>query len=306
MKTAMTILIGAILLVVALSLLLVYANTHPPKYPLFEPPSLYNSDYEDVAFTGKDGVILKGWLVKPIRPRIPSPAVIICHGLGANKSDFTGLAAALSRRGYAVLLFDFRAHGESGGSRTSLGYHEQSDILAALDFLRTRAGIDATRIGIYGFSLGGSSAILTAARSRAFSAVVADSAFTSLRDMARTAITGFYHLPAFPFLPLTVLGYELYFQASIDAVSPEKVIAGISPAPVLIIAGEGDRLIPADNGRRLYAAAKEPKVLWIIPGAEHGGTLAAAGSEYEQRVGEFFDQNVKNVDTGRRGVGPTE
>jgi len=293
MKAAMTILIGAILFIVALSFLLVYANTHPPRYPLFAPPSAYKADYEDVVFTSKDGVPLKGWIIKPSHPHPTSPAIIICHGVGANKSDFTDLAAALSRRGYAVLLFDFRAHGESGGSRTSLGYHEQKDVAAALDFLRGRSEIDPKRIGIYGFSLGGATAILAAAKTRAFSAIVADSAFTSLKDQARSAITGFYHLPAFLFLPLSVLGYELYFQTSIDAVSPVTAIAGLSPAPILIIAGEGDKLIPADNGRRLYAAAKEPKELWIIPHAEHGGTLAAAGSEYEKRVGEFFDRNLK-------------
>jgi dipeptidyl aminopeptidase/acylaminoacyl peptidase len=289
----MTILIGTILLVVALSFLLVYANTHPPRYPLFAPPSAYKADYEDVVFTSGDGVTLKGWIVKPPRPHPTSPAIIICHGVGANKSDFTDLAAALSRRGYAVLLFDFRAHGESGGSRTSLGYHEQKDVVSALNFLRGRSEIDSKRIGIYGFSMGGATAILAAASSRGFRAVVVDSAFTSLRGQARSAITGFYHLPAFPFLPLAVLGYELYFQTSIDAISPVRAIAGLSPVPILIIAGEGDKLIPADNGRRLYAAAKEPKELWIIPHAEHGGTLAAAGSEYEKRVGEFFDKNLK-------------
>jgi len=102
--------------------------------------------------------------------------------VGANKSDFTKLAASLVRRGYVVLLFDFRAHGESSGSRTSLGYHEQKDVLAALSILKAREEIDLQRIGIYGFSMGGSTAILTAAQSGAFSAVVADSAFTSLKD----------------------------------------------------------------------------------------------------------------------------
>jgi fermentation-respiration switch protein FrsA (DUF1100 family) len=292
MKTAMNILIGIVLLVVALSFILVYANTHPPRYPLHIPPSMYQAAYEDVAFTSEDGVLLKGWLVKPPRPLSPAPAVILCHGVGANKSDFTELAAYLAQRGYFALLFDFRAHGESSGRRTSLGYHEQKDVLAALGFLKTRAEIDRKRIGVYGFSMGGSAAIL-AAKSGGFRAVVADSAFTSLKDQARTAITGFYHLPAFPFLQLTVLGYELYFQTRVDAVAPVKVIAKLSPAPILIIAGEGDQLIPADNGRKLYEAAGEPKELWIIPHAEHGGTLAAAGSEYEQRVGEFFDKNLK-------------
>ena len=71
------------------------------------------------------------------------------------------------------------------------------------------------------------------------------------------------------------------------------MISRISPVPVLIIAGEGDKLIPSYNGRKLHAAALEPKELWIIPNADHGGTLAAAGDEYEKRVGEFFDRSLK-------------
>ena len=292
MKTTMQILIGAVLLLVALSFVLVYVNTHPPRYALHVPPSEYAVPNENVSFVTEDGVSLKGWLVKPIHASQTIPAIIICHGVGANRSDFTELAAALSLRGYAVLLFDFRAHGESSGSRTSLGFHEQKDVVAALHFLKTRSEIDPKRLGIYGFSMGGSTALLAAAHTHAFSAVVVDSAFTSLRDQARDAITGFYHLPSFPFLQLTVLGYQIYFQTSVDAVSPISTIAQISPTPILIIAGEGDQLIPVDNGRKLYAAAHEPKELWIIPGADHGGTLAAAGSAYVKRVGEFFDRNL--------------
>src|SRR5574341_731199 len=228
MKTAMNILIGIILLVVALSFILVYANTHPPKYPLYIPPSEYRMDYDAVSFASGDGITLKGWLVKPAHPGAKSPAIIICHGVGANKSDFTELAVFFAKRGHFVLQFDFRAHGESNGRRASLGYHEQKDVLAALGFLKTRAEIDPKRIGVYGFSMGGSAAILAAARSNGFRALVADSAFTSLKDQARTAITDFYHLLSFPFLHLAVLGYELYFQTQVDAIAPVKVIAAIA------------------------------------------------------------------------------
>jgi len=80
----MNILIGIVLLVVALSFVLVYANTHPPKYPLHIPPSVFKADYEDVSFTSVDGIDLKGWLVKPARYDQTSPAIVICHGVGAN------------------------------------------------------------------------------------------------------------------------------------------------------------------------------------------------------------------------------
>ena len=293
MKTAVNILIAVIVLIIALSFILVYANTHPPRYPLHIPPSEYGVAYESVTFTTDDGIVLAGWIIEPPRGNAAMPAVVICHGVGANKSDFSELGASLVKRGFMVLLFDFRAHGESKGRRTSLGHLEQKDIAAALNFIKSRPGIDSSRIGIYGFSMGGAAAILSAARAKGFAAVVADSAFTSLRDQARDAVTGFYHLPAFPFLHLSILGYELYFQTSVSAISPEEEIKRLAPVPLLIIAGDGDRLIPAENGRLLYRAAGEPKELWVIPGADHGGTLAAAGPAYEQRIGQFFERHLK-------------
>ncbi len=293
MKTAVNILLGIVLLVIALSFILVYANTHPPRYPLNVPPSDYGQPYERVSFVTEDGLTLAGWLIGPDRTDKKTPAIIICHGLGANKSDFTDLAVFLARRGYFVLTFDFRAHGESEGARTSLGYHEQKDVSAALSYLFARHEVDQSRIGIFGFSLGGSTAILAAAETRKFRAVAADSAFTSLRDQARQAITGYYHLPAFPFVNISVLGYELYFQTRVRSIDPESAIGTISPASVLIIAGEGDEMIPAENGRRLYRAALEPKELWVISVGGHGGTVAAAGNEYNKRIGDFFDRHLK-------------
>ena len=96
----------------------------------------------------------------------------------------------------------------------------------------------------------------------------------------------------FPFYYFSVLGYQLYFQTSVKQVDPESIVGKLAPVPLLIIAGEGDRLIPAENGRRLYEAAGEPKELWVIPDAGHGGTLAAAGSAYGKRIGEFFDRHL--------------
>jgi uncharacterized protein len=293
MKTAVNILIGLALLVIALSFVLVYANTHPPRYPLHLPPSTYHASYDDVTFETSDGVTIKGWLISPPEEKLGMPGIIICHGLGANRSDFTDLAVLLARRGYWVLTFDFRAHGDSGGSRSSLGYNEQKDVEAALAFLAQRRAIDRNHVGIFGFSLGGSTAILTAARTGKFAAVAADSAFTNLRDQARGAITGFYHLPSFPFVDLAVLAYELYFQTAVKNIAPESVIGNISPVPLFIIAGEGDEMIPAENGRRLFSAAREPKVLWIIPVGGHGGTISAAGDDYGKRLGEFFDKHLK-------------
>ncbi len=272
--------------------LLLILNSHPPRYPIENPPSHYGLRFEDITFPSLDGVQLRGWFLQAGTGRQGEerrrPAIVICHGLGASKADFTGLAAYLVRAGFHVLLFDFRAHGESKGFRTSFGYLEQRDLEGALRFLSQRPEVDSERIGAYGFSMGGAVAILSAAKDKTIKAVVTDSAFTSLGDQMERVVTSFYHLPRIPFYSLAHWIYDLYFWACLEKVSPINVIAKVSPRPVLLIAGQSDDRMTVIDAQRLFEAAIQPKEVWIVPGAGHGETLAMAGQTYPERVMEFF------------------
>ena len=271
---------------------LLILNSHPPRYPIENPPSHYGLRFEDVTFPSLDGVELKGWFLQGGTDRQGAerrrPAIVICHGLGASKADFTGLAADLVQAGFHVLLFDFRAHGKSKGFRTSFGYLEQRDLQGALRFLNGRPEVDPERIGAYGFSMGGSVAILTAAKDTAIKAVASDSAFTSLKDQVDRVVTTFYHLPGIPFYSLSHWIYDLYFWGCLENVSPINVIAKLSPRPILLIAGQTDDRMTAMDAYRLFEAASQPKEQWIVPGAGHGETLAMAGQTYPERVVDFF------------------
>ena len=271
---------------------LLVLNSHPPRYPLEDSPSRYGLNFSEVIFPSLDGINLKGWLIQADAGHrsgeIRRPAIVICHGLGASKADFTGLAAHLAEAGFHVLLFDFRAHGESEGFRTSFGYLEQRDLEGALRFLQARPEVDPERIGAYGFSMGGAVVILSAAKDKTLKAAVTDSAFTSLEDQIRRIVTGFYHLPKIPFYSLAHWMYDLYFWACLEKVSPINVISRLSPRPVLLIAGQGDDRMTVMDARELFEAASEPKELWVVSGAGHGATLAMAGQAYPGRVVDFF------------------
>jgi len=238
-------------------------------------------------------VALKGWLVKPAHPGTRSPAIIICHGVGANRSDFTELAASFPKRGYFILQFDFRAHGESAGSRTSLGYHEQKDIIAALHYLkkpsRDRFRTHRDLWFLHGRLIrnpcrprrpGHSPPLLRTAPSRV--CVTRRGRRSRILSSARIPFSSSHRSWLRTLLPdpggrcCSRQGDRCYCP---DTGSDHRWRRGCA--------------YTADNGRRLYAAAKEPKELWVIAGADHGGTLAAAGDEYEKRVGEFFDKYLK-------------
>jgi len=286
-------------LILALGLLAVFftgflliLNSHPLRYPVEDLPSRYGLNFSEVSFASTDGVQLKGWFLtgsagqKEETPR--RPAIVLCHGLGASKADFTGLASNLVQAGFHVLLFDFRAHGESDGFRTSFGYLEQRDLEGAIRFLKQRLDVYPERIGAYGFSMGGAVVILTASKNKDIKAVVSDSAFTSLEDQIVRILTAFYHLPRIPFYSLTHRIYDLYFWTCIKAVSPVNAVTKLSPRPILLIAGQGDDRMTAIDAHRLYEAAVQPKDLWVVPGAGHGETLASAGQTYPDRIVDFF------------------
>lgn len=277
-----------IVIIFALSFLLVYANSHPPRYSLNRPPSNFGLSFERVQFVTIDGLTLTGWFVPSSVANKKSPAIIFCHGLGANKSDFTDMAKPISERGFHVLLFDFRGHGESEGGRSSFGYEEMQDIEAAIAYLKRRSEVDAERIGAFGFSMGGAAAIMAAEKNDEIKALVADSSYTSLKDQGLGLLESAYGSIMKPLIYPMLWTYRLYFNIPAEEVSPINSISGISTRPVLIIGGEEDEQMPSSDAKRLYAAAGEPKTLWLIPGAVHGGTLYSAGAEYHKRIGDFF------------------
>jgi len=280
------------LLAIFFTCLLLALNSHPPRHSVENPPSRYGLNFSEVSFPSRDGVKLNGWFLTGTSGQkgeaLQRPAVVICHGLGASKSDFTVLASNLVQAGFHVLLFDFRAHGESEGFRTSFGYLEQRDLEGAIRFLKQHPAVYPERVGAYGFSMGAAVVILTAARNKDIKAVVSDSAFSSLEDQIVRIVTSFYHLPSIPFYSLAHGIYDLYFWTCLKAVSPIDAVSKLSPRPILLIAGQSDDRMTATDAHRLYEAAVQPKELWVVHRAGHGETLAAAGETYPERVADFF------------------
>jgi dipeptidyl aminopeptidase/acylaminoacyl peptidase len=104
-------------------------------------------ELQEVVFRSPDGLTLRGWY-QPSRNRA---AVLLVHGAGENRLWWLDEAEALARRGFGVLLYDSRAHGESEGGLQSWGEHEQLDVIGALDFLSARPDVDPARLGAEGF-----------------------------------------------------------------------------------------------------------------------------------------------------------
>jgi pimeloyl-ACP methyl ester carboxylesterase len=266
-----------------------YLNTHQPRYHLTTTPAEIGIDFENISFITTDSIKLRGWFIGS-QNSLTAPTIIIAHGLGASKSDFINLSGFLSSNGFNVLLFDFRAHGESGGKSCSLGLKEQMDITAALDYIISRKNLKNKNIGLYGFSLGGSAGILTASKDLRIKAIVADTPFPRLYTISADVIKRTYHLPSFPFMQLANVFYRLSFGGWIGQVAPADVIHLISPRPILLITSDIDQMTPIYHARELIRKAGEPKELWVIEGATHGGTISINTEKYNQKLLSFFNK----------------
>lgn len=223
---------------------------------------------EDVQLTTRDGLRLGAWFV-PGRGAPPRPTVLVANGNAGDRSDRAPLAAALARAGYSVLLFDYRGYGGNGGSPTEDGLLH--DARAAADFLQDRSDVDRARIAYLGESLG--SGVVTAlAVERPPSALILRSPFTSFAEV------GGHH---YPWLPVSLFIRDRY--PIIDQISTVR-------APILIIAGDRDDVVPLRFSRAVYEKAAEPKRLLVIERARHNDRELLSGERMMTAITQFLGE----------------
>jgi fermentation-respiration switch protein FrsA (DUF1100 family) len=230
---------------------------------------------EDVWFETASGVRLHGWFVRASAGRPATATVIYFHGNGGNLSYTDWIAAELAARGFDVLLFDYRGYGRSEGSVTDeRGLYEDAD--AAYDYVVRARGVPPESVVLYGQSLGTAAAADVAARNTC-AALVLESGMSSARDMAATILPW---LPSF----LHGLGRNRFDTA-------QKL--GRVRRPVFVVHGDRDEIIPVEQGRKLFAAAREPKRLLIVEGAGHNDLSHVGGAKYLDTLADFIRGSVQ-------------
>lgn len=259
-------------------------SIRPPRAPLFWSPYDLDLPFETVQFPSRDGYVLRGWWLEAPNSR---GVVVCCHGYLSNRCEVLGVAGTLRRAGFSVLTFDFRAHGKSQGTISTLGARESRDVQGALDWLETQA--PKQKIALFGSSMGGATVIMTAAIDERVSVVATDCAYCDLQQAGTdwwTAAVG-KKLGAL-LRPVSNIG-ALLAKTSLHDASPQKAIASIAPRPILLLHAQGDGLVPIRHARALYACAHEPKTLREFPGSGHVQIRADFPQDYYAALLPFFE-----------------
>ena len=223
-----------------------------------------------VSFPTADGLQLNAWWFAAATSP-PRATVLVFNGNAGNRAHRVPLAEALRRGGLQVLLVDYRGFGGNPGSPSERGL--AADSRAAYAYVSRRPDVDRARLVYFGESLGSAVAVELASEHPP-AAIVLRSPFTSMADI------GAHH---YPFLPVRLLIRDRF--PSIDRI----VRIG---APLLVIAGDSDRVVPFEYSRRLYDAAASPKQLEVIRGADHNDYELLAGTEMLEAVLAFVNRHV--------------
>jgi hypothetical protein len=230
----------------------------------------YGASASLVSFPTADGLRLNAWWFAAATPR-PRATVLVFNGNAGHRGHRVPLAEALRRGGLQVLLVDYRGFGGNPGSPSERGL--AADSRAAYAYVSGRPDVDPARLVYFGESLGAAVAVDLASEHPP-AALILRSPFTSMADI------GAHH---YPFLPVRLLIRDRF--PSIDRI-------GRIGSPLLVIAGDRDRIVPLEYSRRLYQAATSAKQLEVIRGADHNDEELLAGHEMLEAVLAFVNRHV--------------
>lgn len=248
----------------------------------------------------EDGVYLRGWFLhRDVSANGRPGVVILLHGQGDNRAGMLNQAAVLFQQGYAVLLPDSRAHGDSGGSLATYGIMERGDISQWVDWIRSRG--EAGCIYGLGESMGAAVLLQSFAREKRFCAVVAECPFSSFREIAEDRVGQFFGTGGWlgrsimwPAVESGFLWAQLRYDLDMESVSPVIAVRN-TRTPILLIHGDRDENIAPYHSKEL-AAQNAAIRLWIVPGAGHTTALQTDSEGFKQRVVSWFREHQNLIE----------
>jgi uncharacterized protein len=236
----------------------------------------------NVSFVSRSGNKILGWYT----PASNRAAIILAHGTNADRTALLPELRFLTAAGFGVLSIDWPGDGGSEGE-IHWDQHERNALTAAVDWLLTRDDIDAARIGAFGFSMGAYVTAQVASYDQRISAIALAAAPTDFAEYTLWDNRRYGWLSQFPAMQAVRAA-----KMPLNELRAIDVVKKISPRPLLVIGGDVDGTVPEWMTRKLFAAAGQPKSLWIVHGAGHGNYSITAPDAYKAQLLEFFSRSL--------------
>jgi uncharacterized protein len=257
----------------------------PNPHLIGEPPS----DLNATTFTvnSDSGSLISGWHTKPSHS---NGVIVLLHGIRGSRLAMLERARMLHREGYATVMIDLQAHGESPGDAITVGYLEKHDVRAAVEYARREHPDE--RIGVIGVSLGGAAALLASPLN--IDALVIESVYPNIYDAIHNRVAA--KLGPLSLIPASLLLIQLQPRLGVSPseLRPIDSIADVA-CPICVASGSVDEHTTKSETQAMYAEAQEPKHLWLVDGAAHVDLLCADPVNYRQRIIGFLDHHLRGV-----------
>ena len=258
-----------------------YVRT-PPAAISRQPALAKIPNLEEISFAAPGDPPLAAWYAPPSTGRA---AVILVHGVDADRSSLLFEARVLAHAGFGILALDLPGQGASGGT-TEWGLPERRAISAAVDWLAHRREVDPQRIGAFGMSMGAYVLAQATVADKRIAAVILAATPNDVVEFNWLAASRWGLLSQYPtYWALRAGGTPIDFV-------PKCIVGEIAPRPVLFVQGDLDGLVPEWMARQLFAAAHQPKELYIVKGAHHADYSQISPLEYRTRLIDFFSRTL--------------
>ena len=233
-----------------------------------------------------DGLTLKGKYYK----KFPgAPIELMFHGYRGNaQRDLCGGIQRSFACGHNALLVDQRASGGSDGNVISFGINERRDCLSWIDFMLSHFGTDV-RIILTGISMGGATVAMASGEKLPPNVigVLSDCGYTSPKEIICKVIEKDMKLPVWLSYPFVRLAARLYGGFDLEETDALRALPNCK-VPVIFVHGEKDGFVPCDMSRKMYEICPGQRMLYTVPGADHGLAYPVAGEKYIEQLQEFF------------------
>lgn len=249
-------------------------------------PAAYQMKWDEISITVEDTLKLKGWFIySKAKPALGT--IILLHGIGSCKESQLKIASVFSSEGFNTVVYDARAHGESGGTNCTFGYYEVKDVSSFIDSVSERYPGSAP-YGIYGHSLGASVGIMSAAADKRIVCGVFEAPFADMKEIVRDYFAKEIYFRINSIADGSLKAAEKIAGFKSDKIKPAEMAKTIEK-PVMIVHGIQDKNVSALYGKRIFDNLRSRNKIWYpVFRGEHNNLNEIGGKNLRLQIVKFY------------------